>query len=75
MNPELVIALTARMRRAALVLLPAGVLIGSGAILALYFGFVAVKEAASLLALSGVLIISGIVLFAVRLLLAARRNH
>jgi hypothetical protein len=53
------------MRRASLVLLLAGIVLGVGALLVLALGFVSTNQAAGLLALCFVLLISGAILFAV----------
>ena len=64
MSGRLLDVLAPRMRRAAMVLAPAGLIIGSVAFLALSFGFVSVEVAGGLLALTFVLLISGAVLLA-----------
>jgi hypothetical protein len=58
-------ALAPRMRRASLVLLVAGIAIGAVALSVLALGFVSTNQAAGLLALCFVLLISGAILFAV----------
>lgn len=66
-------ALSARMRRAALVLLLAGLIVGAGAFLALSFGLATTQGAAGALALSIVLLVCSAALFGLWALGQTRR--
>ena len=73
MSGGLLKVLLPRMRRAALVLLPAAVFVAAAAYLALYAGWLAMNQAAGMLALSFVLFICGAILFFVSWLAASWR--